>query len=272
MPEDTPNLRSVHSMTARRLLYRVRDWDTHFEVAQSKKVKGPLKWVALPCKHDGKSYRRLMREPNGAALYGAWSLVLSVAAKCPKRGTLADADGPLTAEDLELKTGCPATDFDAALSMLVELGWVTAETWPLPRKPADGNSEPTDDAPPVEGREPDVIVPAALGTLLDALVGLPPDVAPRAGPHELAELARVWEHVLKADAVALQRLHDTESFVDAVRRASFAHGKPWFSLAWLLKRERDGPSWNFCKLLDGAYADAGSSGAGRRSLGAIEDF
>ena len=41
-------------------VYRVRDWDTHFERSQSRKISGPLKWVAIPCKHDGKGLRRVM--------------------------------------------------------------------------------------------------------------------------------------------------------------------------------------------------------------------
>ena len=106
--------------------YRVRDWDQHYEVAQTRKVHGGLNWVAMPTKHDGKGYRRLMRRPDGPAVFAAWVLIVQIAAKCPTRGVLADSDGPLNAEDLADKTGCPAEVFENALNVLSEksIGWV----------------------------------------------------------------------------------------------------------------------------------------------------
>lgn len=101
--------------------YRIRDWSKSFEglTFEMKRPNGALKWVAIPTKHDGKSYRRLMRLPNAAAVYGAWVLIVAVAAKCPERGTLADSEGPLTADDLEDKTGLPAAMFTNAIEVLV---------------------------------------------------------------------------------------------------------------------------------------------------------
>ncbi|MBE7465610.1 MAG: hypothetical protein HS116_19215 [Planctomycetes bacterium] len=106
--------------------YCIRDWNLHFEKAQSRKVEH-TKWVAVPNKHDGKGFRRVMREPDGVAVYGAWNLMLQVASKCPKRGTLADEDGPLTALDLELKTGCPEAAFARAFTVLCEVGWLLVD-------------------------------------------------------------------------------------------------------------------------------------------------
>lgn len=110
------------------VVYSIRDWERHFEVAQSRKVEGPLSWVALPCKHDGKGFRRIMLREDGAEIYGAWVLIVQVAAKCPKRGVLADADGPLTVSDLAIKTGCRPEAFDKALKVLTsrEIGWMSA--------------------------------------------------------------------------------------------------------------------------------------------------
>ena len=106
--------------------YRIRDWQKHFEVAQSKKIRGSLSWVAVPTKHDGKSYRRLMRMEDGPSLYAAWLLIVQIAAKCPERGVLFDDGNPLTAEDLEIKTDCPASIFRKALKVLCDdkIGWM----------------------------------------------------------------------------------------------------------------------------------------------------
>lgn len=106
-------------------VYRVRDWPRHFETHESRKLK-TIKWVAVPNKHDGRGFRRLIHA--GPDVFGAWILILQVASKCPERGVLADADGPLTPEDLEAKTGCPATVFAAALKLLCSpaIGWMEA--------------------------------------------------------------------------------------------------------------------------------------------------
>jgi hypothetical protein len=145
-------------------LYSIRDWDDHFEVSQSRKNKH-MRWVSIPTKHDGKSFRRLMLREDGTTIFCAWVLIVQVAAKCPRRGVLADEDGPLDSLDLHIKTGCSAAVFDAALKTLVskEIGWMLVDKWedagselplhtrhtnktnqptPLPPEaPADGGSE-----------------------------------------------------------------------------------------------------------------------------------
>jgi hypothetical protein len=107
-------------------VYRIRDWKKHFEVSQSMRIVGPLSWVGMPTKHDGKSFRRLIRQPNGPAHFCCWCLIVQIAAKCPTRGVLADADGPLSANDLSDKTGCPADLFSESLQLLSskDVGWI----------------------------------------------------------------------------------------------------------------------------------------------------
>lgn len=115
--------------------YRIRDWDkAGFEVSQNSRTRGPLKWVAIPTKHDGKGFRRLMRHKEGAAFFGCWCLIVQVAAKCPNRGVLSDDDGPLSSSDLHLKTGAPEELIERALKFLhVEVGWLeTVDTGQQP--------------------------------------------------------------------------------------------------------------------------------------------
>lgn len=113
------------------IVYSIRDWDEHFEIAQSKKVTGALTWFPMPTKHDGLSYRKIMARTDGPMIYAAWVLLLAVAAKCPVRGRLADVNGPYSAADMELKTGCPATLFDEALNVLSskDIGWIVVAEW-----------------------------------------------------------------------------------------------------------------------------------------------
>lgn len=102
-------------------LYRIRNWEQHFEKAQSRVVKTPT-WVSLPNKHDGKGFRRIMALKDGMVIYAGWVLIVQVASKCPVRGTLADADGPMTAADISAKTGAPEKSIERALNVLCEKG------------------------------------------------------------------------------------------------------------------------------------------------------
>lgn len=98
---------------------------------------------------------------NGPAIYGAWILTLQVASKCPERGVLADEDGPLTAEVLALKTGCPESLFDEVFAELTrqKIPWLEADhlddagnvvagqesaTSGLPEHPADAGLKGTE--------------------------------------------------------------------------------------------------------------------------------
>lgn len=111
-------------------LYEVRDWERCYTVSQNRKndPTKPLPWVAMRTKHDGKGYRRVMRQPDAMALMGAWMLIVEVAAKCPTHGVLSDGDGPLTAIDLADKTGGDEATFDRALQVFSSKGieWLTA--------------------------------------------------------------------------------------------------------------------------------------------------
>jgi hypothetical protein len=107
--------------------YRIKNWDQHFEIAQSRRAATmKMSWVAIPNKHDGKSYRRLTRNPHFAEIFAAWCLIIQVASKQPERGLLADADGPLTAEDLSDSTGLSEDAFTKAFEALsdVKIGWL----------------------------------------------------------------------------------------------------------------------------------------------------
>lgn len=114
------------------LTYSIRDWSQHFESYEQSRSKlaDGMKWVRVTTKHDGKTFRRLSRLDDAAAIYGAWILIVAIAGKCPVRGVLADGDGPLTPNDMELKTGFPASAFARAIEVLSsdEFRWLDANT------------------------------------------------------------------------------------------------------------------------------------------------
>lgn len=116
------------------ICYEIRDWERCYTVSQNRKndPDKPLPWVAMRTKHDGKGYRRVMRQPDAMALLGAWMLIVEVAAKCPTHGVLSDSDGPLTAIDLADKTGGDEATFERALQVFSSKGieWLTTTTLP----------------------------------------------------------------------------------------------------------------------------------------------
>lgn len=115
-------------------MYQVKNWEKHFEIAQSKRVEGPLSWVPVPTKHDSLSFRRIMAMDDGPAIFGAWVLILQVAAKCKVRGMLGELseDGPTEfgPGELEMMTGCPSSLFSRALEVLTskEVGWIKEDS------------------------------------------------------------------------------------------------------------------------------------------------
>lgn len=113
-------------------LYEIRNWNELYENAGSRKVKGALDWFQMPTKHDGLSFRRLMKRKDRMELYAAWTLILAVAAKCKTRGVLANDDGPLTAEDIALKTGGDEAVIERALQVFSgkDINWLSGSTLP----------------------------------------------------------------------------------------------------------------------------------------------
>jgi hypothetical protein len=106
----------------RRPVFRVRDWQRIYEKSDAKRTSAdrPLDWVAVPTKHDGTGYKRLMRSRkwNGMLIHSAFILIIQVAAKMPERGTLRNHDGAINALDLADKTDGDADVFSEALEVL----------------------------------------------------------------------------------------------------------------------------------------------------------
>src|SRR5690349_12763589 len=102
-----------------RKTYAIRQWSKWFEKSH-KPTERAFAWVAVPTRHDGKGFRRLLRQNNGMAIFGAFILMLEVSAKMPVRGVLADEDGPLDAKDLADATGGDESVFAQAIDVLTD--------------------------------------------------------------------------------------------------------------------------------------------------------
>ncbi len=103
--------------------YQVRNWDGNFERAETRKCVR-MRWIAIPNKHDGKGFRRIVAHERNTDVFTAWMMIVQVASKMHTRGLLVDEDGPLTSEDLSLMTGFPEEIFELAIPVLVQIGWL----------------------------------------------------------------------------------------------------------------------------------------------------
>ena len=112
-------------------VYRIRNWDKHFENAASHKVVH-CSWCPIPNRQDGLGYSLLLRGARGPARYGAWVAIVLMASKQdrPRNGWLTD-DGthsgrPLGAYEIGLQTKLPEKVIQDALEILssLEIGWL----------------------------------------------------------------------------------------------------------------------------------------------------
>ncbi len=111
----------------RMICYRIPNWDKDFENNKSRAV-GDLRWVKMPNKHDSEGYRIVAS--SGMATYGCWSAIVQVSSKCPQRGLLMRSNGkPHDAVSLALVTGGTAKEFEAAIPILIEVGWLVSEVF-----------------------------------------------------------------------------------------------------------------------------------------------
>ena len=125
------------------MIYQILGWDSHFENNRSRQVE-KCNFVCVPNKQSGMGFRRLLREPDGMAIYGLWHCILGACSqqqvgvgdgkqwRSLRDGWLTDngrADGVAwTEEDLSVKFGRPEEEIKRALSVLssVKIGWVAA--------------------------------------------------------------------------------------------------------------------------------------------------
>ena len=134
-------------------LYSVKGWDSLYENNRTREMKQML-WIPVPNKHDGDGYTNLVSRKNGAALLGAWLVILQVASRCGKRGTLLRSTSqPHDAESISRITRLPKEIIQEALVICsTELDWLESQdVKEIPHLPAEkphlpaGIPHPTDE-------------------------------------------------------------------------------------------------------------------------------
>jgi hypothetical protein len=100
-------------------LYYIHAWDKTFEKAQTRKIKSPMPWVAMPTDHQSREYRRILRYQSAPSVLGVWCMVVQLAARMPTRGILADSHGPLDVEDIADEIGFDPEIVEQAFEVLM---------------------------------------------------------------------------------------------------------------------------------------------------------
>lgn len=118
-------------------VYQIPGWDHHFENNKSRDID-ECSYVAMPNKQHGMGFTRIMAQPDGAAIFGVWCLILQAASRQerPRNGWLTD-DGTETGiawdiEDLAMRWRRPVEEIRRALDVLCspKIGWLKASQRP----------------------------------------------------------------------------------------------------------------------------------------------
>jgi hypothetical protein len=140
-------------------MLRIKDWDTLYENANSRKLKR-LNSVLLPNRFDGSKYAELITGENGVQRYAAWCTLLGIGSSGGpgQRGYVRRSDGsPHTPSSLSLVTRIPEAVYVDAIPALVKLGWLE-KIAQLDKSSGNAKPEPNgdddDEARPSEGHPP----------------------------------------------------------------------------------------------------------------------
>lgn len=110
-------------------LYKIRDWDRHFETSESRQYKR-LKWVATPNK-QARGYKRIVLGVEGPAVFGTWNAIIQLGSRMPLRGVFAREEGPLTIADLAVEILFPLDLVTRSLDLFLSpsIAWMEKTEW-----------------------------------------------------------------------------------------------------------------------------------------------
>lgn len=125
-------------------VYQIPGWDHHFENFKSRTID-ECSYVAMPNKQHGLGLTRILAEPDGAAVFGIWCLILQAASRQerPRAGWLTEngrPDGaPWDIDDMALRWRRPVAEVRRAIEVLTsaKVGWLTACTREAAKDAAD---------------------------------------------------------------------------------------------------------------------------------------
>lgn len=128
----------------------VAKWTDTFEIAESRRHRA-LRWVSIPLGIQSNGYALMIEEfgEEAPAIYGAWIILVQIAASCSVRGLLCTSKGVgYTASRLSLLSHFPSTVFEKLIQWCLheEVGWLEIVSEKTVRKlltsPRLGDAQP----------------------------------------------------------------------------------------------------------------------------------
>lgn len=103
---------------------RIVGWSRYMHADCKRSASMP--WVKCPTSHAGLGYLELMDHPDGMAHFGAWVLIMQVAAQTPQSNgvLITDSGRTLGAREIALKTKGNTDFFEEAIKRLLAIGWL----------------------------------------------------------------------------------------------------------------------------------------------------
>lgn len=99
--------------------FAIKHWSQQFENAQSRRTRH-LNYTVTPHQDQSFANQRVLTHPGGYKALAIWHLIIQCAARCPQRGLLVDASGPLGFSELAHQMNIPEVDLREALAVLCD--------------------------------------------------------------------------------------------------------------------------------------------------------
>lgn len=120
----------MDSKSEQKLAYRIAKWCERHENHETRKLVGSLSWIVVPTEIK-LTLMELLGAKHGLQTFGAYIIIVEVAARMPVRGTLANDNGPLKIEQISRLTGANLKQLVAAVDYLSKppLRWIELVEW-----------------------------------------------------------------------------------------------------------------------------------------------
>lgn len=116
-----------------RIFYQIRNWDhpqLGYENNRTREKVGVLDWFKTRIQLGTEELNYLLGLPDGPSLYGAWCLLLQMAARCRPRGKFLRFDGaPHSIESMAQNCGITAGLCKSAIEAVLKIGWLESKSF-----------------------------------------------------------------------------------------------------------------------------------------------
>lgn len=146
------------------VVWAIKDWDEVFETRHSRAEKGPRRYLLIPTDRQSEAYVSLMGSTGGQAAYGLFVGLCRIAARCPKRGILADEKGPYTPRRIAEKLRASVASVNRSIELLScpSIGWLRRTS--AAHAPVDAPVDAPDARRESAGCSPEKVGDSGLGT------------------------------------------------------------------------------------------------------------